>query len=194
MSKLPILLLVLIFSCWAVAQNEQAAPAIPEQTPVEIELLETISSDSMHDGQKIGFKIVTPVEVGGATVMAAGMPLSGEVKKVKSSGAWQKAGSFDLSLDAIRLSEGTVVQLDFKRPKRVGTKGQKTAVAIAAVPVMMYYFPLVPIAVVGSARHGKPYVIRAGERYLVYVTSCERPAHGAAAADGAETPKEPRKP
>jgi len=46
----------------------------------------------------------------------------------------------------------------------------------------MYYFPLIPVALLASSRKGKPFKVRAGERYRVYVVGVE----------DAQTPKDSR--
>ena len=160
----------------AIAQMEGSSALIPANTGVEIQLLENISSETLQAGQSVAFKVVKPVVVSGKTVLPADMPLSGEVKGVQTSHHWGKAGSFDLLLKPIHL-DGSIVLLDFHRPKLVSTKltkGQKAATA-AAAPLMaglaLYYFPLIPPALIASSKKGKPYNIRAGERYLVYVVS-----------------------
>lgn len=155
---------------------------IPPQTAVEIELLDHVSSESLKVGQPVRFKVVTPVVVEGTTVIAAGTPVEGEVRAGRASGAWQRAGRFDLGLKPLLLADGTTVKLDFVRPKLRGVKVQQTAAAIAGGLYLAYYFPLIPVALVEGAKHGKPYDIRAGERYLVQVISSEPPAPAGAPA------------
>jgi hypothetical protein len=151
---------------------QTAPPAVlPDHTPVEIELGETISSETLHAGQQIRFKVLRDVIGPGGTVLPAGMSVTGEVSEVQSAGAFRKAGSFELRLRPLRLDDGSTVQLEFPRPKIRSAKGEKTATGIAAVPVLMYYFPFIPFAVVENSKKGAAYTVRAGERYLVYSVS-----------------------
>jgi hypothetical protein len=159
------------------AQTEAPRATIPANTEVEIQLLENISSETLQAGQSVAFKVVKPVVVNGTTVLRVDTPLSGEVKAVQTSRHWGRGGSFDLVLKPIRLDDGSLAQLDFHRPRLVSTKltkGQKVATA-AASPLIaglaLYYFPLIPPAMIESSKKGKPYNIRSGERYLVYVVS-----------------------
>ena len=181
--------LLLAFMPAALGQSPSRAAAIPINTAVEIELLEKVSSETMHDGQAISFKVVKPVEVDGIAVLAPGTPISGEVHAVKASGAWRKAGSFDLTLKPIKLSNGSTVHVDFLRPRHLSTRKEKTVIAIAAVPVLTYYFPLIPFMLVESAKHGKPYEIRTGERYLVYVIAGEPPTEPIKSQPATESPR-----
>jgi hypothetical protein len=156
-------------------QVAQPAPPIATQTPVEIELLHRLSSETMKNGQVVDFRIVTPVVIDDVTVIDAGTAVPGEVRAVTTSGAWHKDGAMELMLKPLRLGAGTLVQLEFAQPKLLSTHVSKTATTIgiiAMAPVLLYYFPAVPIAAISASRHGKPYEIRAGERYRVYVASC----------------------
>lgn len=164
------------------------APAIATQTPVEIELLHRLSSETMKNGQAVDFRIVTPVVVDDATVIEAGTAVPGEVRAVTTSGAWHKDGAVELRLKPLRLGDGTLVQLEFAQPKLLSTHVSNTAKTlgiIAMAPVLLYYFPAVPVAAISASRHGKPYEIRAGERYRVYVASC---VHEAAAPTNSTRP------
>jgi len=58
---------------------------------------------------------------------------------------------------------------------RLNARGEKTGEAIGTALVMTYYFPLIPAALIAGSRKGKPFKVRAGERYLVYVTGVEAP-------------------
>ena len=164
MHKLLSLVLVLALVQPGLAQTQPQSEVIPRQTEVEIELVENVSSETLHAGQSVSFKIVRPVAVSGTTVMPAGLAVSGEIRAVRPSGAWHKAGTFNLVLKPIRLTDGSTVQLDFHRPELVGTKGEKTGAAIGAPLALTYLFVLIPAFLVGAARKGEPYTIRAGER------------------------------
>ena len=135
---------------------------------VEIELLENISSETLHAGQSIAFRLVRPLEMSGVTLLAAGTPVVGRVRGVQVSSEWGKNGAFDLALDPLRLADGTPVPVDFARPRRRGEKGEITGDYAVNTLVYTYCFPLIPLALVQAARKGKPYNIRTGERYLVY--------------------------
>lgn len=156
----------------------QTAPPdeIPTGTEVEIELQESISSETLHAGQTVAFKLVRPVENNGVALLPAGTPFSGTVTSANAAGHWGKAGAFDLKLDSLKLPDGTLVRLDFHHPAKRNTRGEKTGETIASAIVLTYYFPLIPVALISASRKGKPFKIRAGERYLVYVSGTEPPA------------------
>lgn len=147
--------------------------SLPAGTEVEIELLRDVSSESLKAGETIPFKLVRPVELDGDTLLPAGAPASGVVETVRTSGKWRKAGAFDLSLQPLKLADGTLVYVDFYRPQKKSEKAEKAGEGTATAIALTYYFPLIPVALIQKARKGKPFTIRSGERYLVYVTSTE---------------------
>jgi len=174
----PFLSVVLILSLTycGFAQAVPPGEVVPTGTGVEIELLEDISSESLKAGQSVPFKLVQAVEVNGVTLLTAGTQFSGTVTSVNPSGHWGKAGAFDLKLDPLKLADGALARVDFHRPARVNARGEKTGETIESAVFFTGYFPLIPVALIAGARKGKPFKIRAGERYLVYVTGTEAPA------------------
>jgi hypothetical protein len=168
---------VLIFSLLGLSWAQTVPPAdlIPLGTGVEIELLESISSESLQAGQSVPFKLVGALEAHGVKLLPGDTQFSGTVTAANRSGHWGKAGAFDLKLEPLKLADGTEVRLDFHRPTRLNARGEKTGEAIGSVLVMTYYFPLIPVALIAGSRKGKPFKIRAGERYLVYVTGVDGP-------------------
>lgn len=163
---------LVLTSCLCSAQN--VSLSVPLHTAVEIKILEGISSQTLHAGQTVAFDVDQDVLSNGVTVIAKGTQVTGEVTQVKAAGTAGRPGSLDLTLKPIRLADGSTVQLDFYRPKKRSGKGEKTAYGIAAPFVLFYYWPLLPIAAVQESRnHGQPYLVKAGERYLVYVVSTQ---------------------
>lgn len=183
------MLTFLLVTC--LAQNDfgqvptQSVP-VPPSTGVEIELLQDVSSDSLKAGQSIPFKLVRSIELNGETLVPAATLVSGIVEMVRTSGRWGKSGAFDLTLQPLKLVDGTLVHLDFYRPPRKSESMEKAGERIGATMYFTYYFPLIPVALIARSRKGKPFVIRSGERYLVYVTSME----AAPAPGSAESPKQ----
>jgi hypothetical protein len=157
------------------AQTQPPSEIVPRNTPVEIELLDNLSSETLVVGQSVPFKLVKALEADGAELLAANTLFSGTVTQVHASAHWGKAGAFDLKLEPLKLIDGILVHVDFYRPIPLSTKGEKATEAVGTALVMTYYFPLIPLALATGSRKGKPFKIRAGERYLVYVTGVDAP-------------------
>ncbi len=184
---------LLLSSALAQLQSAQVitqAVSIPRGTAVEIELLQDVSSETLKAGQTIPFKLVRPVELKGETLLPAGAPATGIVETVQTSRKWGKSGAFNLALQPLKLADGTIVRIDFPRSSPRRTSGNKVEKAVdgtaTAIFVAYYFFPLIPVALIAKVRKGKPFTIRSGERYLVYVTSTE----AAPASVALEPPKQ----
>jgi len=165
------------------AQVELPTRVVAPGTGVEIELLENVSSETLQAGQNVSFKLVRGLEVNGVAILAAGTPFNGTVTSASASRHWGKAGAFDLRLEPLKLADGTLVHVDFHRPRRLNARGEKVGENTLTGVSLIYYFPLIPVALIAGSRKGKPFKIRAGERYLVYVTGTE------AAPAATESPK-----
>jgi hypothetical protein len=144
-------------------------PTVPQsRVEVEIELLEDLSSETLHAGQSIAFKLVRPLDVDGRALLSAGAPVTGKVIKVQTAGNWKRNGAFDLTLDPLQLADGRLAPIEFHHPSHKNGTGEKISAGVLNGFVMSYYFPLIPLALIQAAPKGKPFRIRAGERYLVY--------------------------
>lgn len=178
----PLLSFVLVFSLvWpGLAQTVPSQYRVTPQTEVEIELLESISSETLQVGQTVPFQLVRDLQSDGVSLLPAGTGFTGTVTSATSAKHWGKAGAFDLKFNPLKLQDGTLVRLDFHHPAKLNARGEKTGETIASAMVLTYYFPLIPVAMIVASRKGKPFKIRAGERYLVYVTGTEPPAAGPA--------------
>ena len=169
----------------SIAQVSTQGRAVPPGTEVEIELLQSISSETLKDGQTIPFKLVRPLELKGESLLPAGTAVTGVVKGAHTSGKWRKNGLFDLTLQPLKLPDGALVPIDFPRPRTSSEKVEKAGETTAEAMALTYYFPLIPAVLIAGSRKGKPFNIRSGERYLVYVTS----PPGAAAPPATDSPK-----
>lgn len=171
-AKRPLLSVILISSLANVQcarDSRLIAPSPPRLgVEVEIELLENISSETLHAGQSVSFRLVRPLERSGVTLLAAGTPVTGRVRSVQASAEWGKRGGFDLALDPLRLADGKPLPVDFARPRRRSETAERAGDYEINALAYTLYFPLIPLGLVMAARKGKPYNIRAGERYLVY--------------------------
>jgi len=168
--------LILALPYYEFAQTMPPGDVVLTGTGVEIELLDNISSESLNAGQSVPFKLVNALEANGSMLLPPGTQFSGTVTSANPSRHWGKAGAFDLKLDPLKLADGTLVRIDFHRPARLNARGEKTGETIGSAIVLTYYFPLIPVALIDGSRKGKPFKIRSGERYLVYVTATEAPA------------------
>jgi hypothetical protein len=173
-----VLSVFLVFSLWQLSWAQEVPPGdlVPLGTSVEIELLESISSETLQAGQPVSFKLVGALASHGVVLLPSETRFNGTVRAANPSGHWGKAGAFDLKLEPLKLSDGAAIRLDFHRPVRRNTRGEKTGEAIGSAVLLTYYFPLIPVALISGSRKGKPFQILSGERYLVYVVGVDAPS------------------
>ena len=166
-------MLTISLVCSGFGQTPVPRDALRPGIEVEIELLETISSETLHAGETVPFKLLRGLECDGVTLLPAGTPFVGTVTRANAKGHWGKAGSFDLKLEPLKLPDGTLVRLDFHRVAKRSERDEKTAETIDTAIQMAGHFPIIPVALIAASRKGRPFTIRAGERYLVYTTGTE---------------------
>ena len=107
-SLLPIMLTISL-ACSGFGQAAPPRDAVRPGTEVEIELLETISSETLHVGQTVPFKLVRGLESDGVTLLPSGTPFVGTVTGATARGHWGRAGAFDLKLQPLKLPDGRYV-------------------------------------------------------------------------------------
>lgn len=166
------------------ATNGGPGPGLPRsgsvglanETPVEIELLKNVSSESKNTSTPVPFKVIQPVRVNHATLIAAGTCVRAKAM-TSASKHWGKAGLIVLAKPETTAVDGTRIPLRFARwtlPKPISTvRRASERIAIHAVGALLgageggiLLWPLVPFM---AAAKGKRDMIPAGERFQVYV-------------------------
>jgi hypothetical protein len=119
----------------------------PWQHPVEIQLLVDLSSKSAVPGQVYPFEVSKPVILAGVTVIGSGTVVIAEVKQVQPAGKTRKKVALELIFWPVRLSNGSAVQLGFKRPRldKMRTPGRGTQ-AVGAALSTLYLPVMAPLA------------------------------------------------
>ncbi|HVF87830.1 MAG TPA: hypothetical protein VM866_09580 [Pyrinomonadaceae bacterium] len=143
---------------------------VADGTPVEIESAFDVSSASVKAGELISFRVVAPVRVDGATVVAADALATGKIVEAKKAGRWGRAGQIAWSLENVIAVDGRPLQLKsesrVKGEGRTGEVATKTAVnAALLIPV----FPIAPLALLHGFKKGAEAILPAGKRFTAYV-------------------------
>ena len=106
--------------------------AIPAGTPVVLEIVDTIRSDSAKRGERFRLRLAEPVLAGGVTVLPAGLEGQGEIIHAEPARAGGKAG--ELLLAARHLDhDGQHVALRGMKLGGGGTSQVQAALAVAIV-------------------------------------------------------------
>lgn len=149
--------------------HPEAQPgSIPDGTQVDIEAPYTINSMDFKANDRISFRVVNPVKVGGVTVVEQGATATARIDKAKRGGHWGKAGLFVFTMQSVTAVDGSQIPLRTTQVRLRGdSKGAKVATAMIITGALM---PLIaPVALLHGFKRGKDAFIPAGKRYSVFV-------------------------
>lgn len=145
---------------------------VPDGTEIEIQLKNTLSGQEAKVGDIVDFEIVRAVQVNGVTVFARDASARARITTAKKSGRWGKAGKLEWAMQDIQALDGNRVPARFKKRELGDSKGGTVAVAAVATGVF-----LGPFGLLWGLKKGRPAIIPAGNRYVVFV-------HGDSAVKG----------
>ena len=140
-----ILLSTLLIPCVS-AQEMSTVPArltIPDGTPVQLQLAESVSSAHARVGDLLDFVVVRDVNVEGFTVIPAGTVARGSVTGVKHKRFLGMGGRIALKLDSVELVNGDRVGLR----ARLEVKGRSRIklMATAMIATGLVFLPAAPV-------------------------------------------------
>jgi len=150
---LPVCTLFLLLPYALFSQGLPAAPAelvLPNGTPVELQLMQTISSARAHKGDRLDFVVAKDVQAAGFTLIAAGARAQGSVIGVKGKRPLGMGGDLIIKLDSVELMSGENVSLlarkEFKGKSHTIRMGVAMAIAAAI------YLPAAPAFILSRGR------------------------------------------
>jgi hypothetical protein len=130
---------------------------LPEGTIVVAQLQEDISSGSSEVGDIIRFKTAQAVIVGGDTLVAKGVNITGRITEAAPRRGAGKAGKLSFSIDYLNMPGGKNVKLTGEQ-KAEGAN--KTGAAVAQAVLLTPFFLL---------KKGKDITYQAGQVFNVFV-------------------------
>lgn len=143
----------------AQAQAAAVRIAIPDGTPVEIEVVENVSSEAVQEGTPIDFTVVQPVKINGIEVIARGAPAKGRIVEVKKARHWGRAGKLVWAIQDVHAVDGQRIPLRLSKELEGGGSSGKVAAAVVATAIV--FFPAAPL---WGLKKGKPAILPAGTR------------------------------
>jgi len=141
-----ILVTILLALCVS-AQETSAIPIrliIPDQTPVELQLAESVSSAHARLGDSLDFIVTRDVNIEGFTMIRAGTVASGSVTGVRGKRFLGVGGNVTLELDSVELTTGDRVGLR----ARLNVKGRSRTKLMAAgmIATALVFLPATPVS------------------------------------------------
>jgi hypothetical protein len=137
---------------------------VPDGTEIEIALTNTLSGQEANVGDVVDFVILRDVTANGIIVFEQGASARARVTTAKRAGRWGKAGKLEWVMQDVQAVDGKRIPARFT--KRLIGQSNGNQVAITAVATSML---LGPWSLFWGLKKGKPAIIPAGNRYIVFV-------------------------
>lgn len=134
-----------------------AQTVLPDGTPVQLKLSQTISSANEQMGDLVGFTVVDDVKLGDKIVIPHDSQASAHVIEVQPKRWAGRGGKLSVMVDYVRLPDGEKLPLTATQRGQAG--GHSTAMTGAMAATAVVFFPAAPLFLM---MHGKEMVIPQG--------------------------------
>ena len=152
------------------AAAELVAVTVPDGTPVEVEAAHDILSSNVRAGDALSFRVVRPVMIGGATVIADGALVTGRVVKAKGAGRWGRGGQLAWTMQDVISVDGQLLAVRAADAKQgESNTGEVATRTIVLGALLAPTIVLAPLALMQGFKKGKDAVLPAGARLRVFV-------------------------
>jgi len=150
---------------------------IPAGTPIDIEMIHTLSSMDATPGDLLSFRVLIPVKVDDVIVIPSKALVTARLVKAKRAGHWGKAGKLAWTMQDVVAMDLTRVPLmsnpDFPGGQQ-GVTGQSHGAEVATKTAVMAGLlaptvVLAPLALMQGFKRGEQAVLPEGKRFVVYV-------------------------
>ena len=143
----------------SVLHAQQLSPdpiVVPEGTPIQLRLVETISSAHARAGDRLEFVVPEDVNQDGVTVIRAGAKAWGSVTHVQGKRPLGMPGSLTLQADSVEMANGEVARLRAD----MNFKGRRHLVRMVAgmIGAGLIYLPAAPVMML--TRGGDSYALK----------------------------------
>ena len=163
-AKVPNEIIMAMVQPTAAAAEIETEVTIPDGTEIEIQLKNTLSGQEAKVGNIVDFEIVRDVQVKGVTVFSRDASARARITTAKKSGRWGKAGKLEWAMQDVQSLDGSRIPARFTKREAGDSKGGTVAVAAVATGIL-----LGPFGLLWGLKKGRPAVIPAGNRYIVFV-------------------------
>lgn len=152
------------------AQEDNAHPAserivkvkIPNGVAIQVEAPFDVNSQLVRKGDKISFRVVSPVKVDGVVVIAQGATATGEVTLTQRGGHFGRAGRLAWAMKDVVAVDGTRIPLQAGGRIVGDSHGGQVATQMAIMGAT--FFILAPLALLAGFKRGENAILPAGKR------------------------------
>ena len=131
-------------------KDTTAQLTIPDGTPIELRLVESVSSNHAHKGDRLNFIVVKDVNLDGYTLVPAGTVARGTITEVKGKRFLGIGARISLRLDSVELADGEILQLRASKLVKGGSRTKLMAGAMIATSII--FLPATPIFLLTRGR------------------------------------------
>lgn len=151
--------LLVLPHCLSAQHLTAKSTIVPEGTPVQLELAETVSSAHARKGDRVEFVVLEDVHKDGVTVIRSGAKAWGSVAEVHSKRPFGVPGRLSLEADSVEMANGEVAKLRAD----MEFKGHRHLIRMFAgmVGAGLIYLPAAPAMLL--TRGGDSYAIKTTE-------------------------------
>jgi hypothetical protein len=161
--------LVAMIGASRTARNELIAIRIPGGTVIDIETAYRISSQEIKAGEAISFRVVNPVKIGDAIVIAPGAIATGRVVKASRGAHFGKAGRLAWTMETVTAVDGSRVPIQSAGRIVGDSKGAKVATQMIVMGALLW--PIAPVVLFHGFKRGENAYLAQGRRFEVTVSS-----------------------
>jgi hypothetical protein len=116
---------------------------IPDGTPIELQLIKSISSTHAHSGDRLDFIVVKDVNLHGYKLVPAGTKARGTVTEVKGRRILGIGAKITLRLDSVDLADGESLKVRASKVVKGGSRTKLMAGAMIASAII--FLPATPV-------------------------------------------------
>ncbi len=131
-------------------KDTTAQLTIPDGTPIELRLVESVSSNHAHKGDRLNFIVVKDVNLGGYTLVPAGTMARGTITEVKGKRFVGIGAKISLRLDSVDLPDGETLKLRASKVVKGGSRTKMMAGAMIATSII--FLPATPVFLLTRGR------------------------------------------
>ncbi|HEY1730743.1 MAG TPA: LssY C-terminal domain-containing protein [Terriglobales bacterium] len=144
-----IVFLALSVSAQEVKDNA-AQLTIPDGTPIELRLVESVSSNHAHKGNRLNFIVVKDVNLDGYTLVPAGTTAHGTITEVKGKRFLGIGARISFRVDSVELAGGETLKLQASKVVKGGSRTKLMAGAMIASSII--FLPATPVFLLTRGR------------------------------------------
>lgn len=137
---------------------------IPDGTPLLVELMSTISSNTAKEGDVIDLMIVSPLVVNGVVVIEKGAPAKARIGHAKKAGFWGRAGRLSWTMMDVLLVDGN--RTPIRMEKKLTGESKGGTVVTGAIITALVLWPATPF---WGLKKGKDAVFPEGTHFHAFV-------------------------